>query len=613
MTERVEATGGTPPGGPAPEDATAARGAPAAEPAAASGAPAPEGPGGRGSGPAGQPVSGRAVAGRRRGQHLLALLAYGGLSLAMFGPWILGRMTTWFLSASTQDGSIFIWMFRWWPYAITHGINPLYTTTAWAPGGINLAWVTSVPLPAVALSPVTAVSGPFFSFNLVELAAPALAAWTAYLLCRHLAGAFLPALAGGFFFGFSPYLIDEFGMGHPNLSLVFLVPLAAYLVVRLLDGSLPARLVIPLLGVVLGAQLYISTETFATLTLMGGLFALIGLAAGPLWRQRLRAAIGPVAGAYAVAAVLAIPLFYALAARPRPYKPILFATIGHGAQDGSDFLRYLIPGRFTLLWDGSHWGGYGNPWYLGVPLLVLLILFVVTERRRRGTWLLAAGLLVTLVLSIGDTFAVFGAHILPWRLAAALPLISSAQPGRLVVYAFLLIAVIMARWLARPRRLVLRAALAAAAALVILPNFPGDVWASRVPVPAFLTQGIYHRYLRPGEIVWIVDPHHDRQMIWQARTGFSFRLAGGFFGVTPSGLPTPPSAALQAHLGTGAITGASVADIRAFLAGHRVGAVLMAEQPRGSDARRILAAATGVAGVRSGRVVVFQLPTAPTG
>ena len=612
MTERVEATGGTPPRGRAQEDA-AARGAAAHEPAPPSGAPASDGPGGHGSGPAGEPAASRAVAGRRRGQHLLALLAYGCLSLAMFGPWILGRMSTWFLSASTQDGSIFVWMFRWWPHAITHGINPLHTTAAWAPTGINLAWVTSVPLPAVALSPVTAVSGPFFSFNLVELAAPALAAWTAYLLCRHLAGAFLPALAGGFFFGFSPYLIDEFGMGHPNLSLVFLVPLAAYLVVRLLDGSLPARLVIPLLGVVLGAQLYISTETFATLTLMGGLFALIGLAAGPVWRQRLRAAIGPVAGAYAVAAVLGIPLFYALAAWPRPYKPILFATIGHGAQSGSDFLRYLIPGQFTLLWDGSRWGGYGNPWYLGVPLIALLVVFALTERRRRGTWLLVAGLLVTLVLSIGDTLAVFGAHILPWRLAAVLPLLSSAQPGRLVVYAFLLIAVIMARWLARPRRPVLRWALAAAAALLILPNFPANVWASRVPVPAFLTQGVYHRYLRPGEIVWIVDPHHDRQMIWQARTGFSFRLAGGFFGVTPSGLPSPPGAAMQAHLGTGAITGASMADIRAFLAGHRVGAVLMAEQPRGSDARRVLAAATGVAGVRSGRVIVFQLPAAPTG
>jgi hypothetical protein len=111
----------------------------------------------------------------------------------------------------------------------------------------------------------------------------------------------------------------------------------------------------------------------------------------------------------------------------------------------------------------------------------------------------------------------------------------------------------------------------------------------------------------PHETVWVVDPHHDRQMIWQARAGFSFRLAGGFFGVAP---PGPPDPAVQARLGIGTITGASVAGIKAFLAGHRVGAVLMAEQPPGSDARRTLAAATGVAGVRSGGVVVYQLPPA---
>ncbi|HEV8274936.1 MAG TPA: hypothetical protein VGQ26_04470, partial [Streptosporangiaceae bacterium] len=366
--------------------------------------------------------------------------------------------------------------------------------------GINLSWVTSVPAPALAMSPVTAAFGPFFSFNLAELAAPALAAWTAYLLCRHLVGSFLPALAGGFFFGFSPYLIDEFGQGHPNLSLVFLVPLAAYLVVQLMDGSLPARWVIPLLGVVLAVQLYISTETFATLTFMGVLFALIGLAAGPLWRRRLRTAAAPLAASYVVAPAAGIPLIHGLFARPRPYKPILFATIGHGAHSPGDFLRYVIPGRFTVLWDGWHWNTYGNPWYLGIPLIALLIVFLGADAGRRGTWLLAAGLLVTLLFSIGDTLTVFGAHIMPWRLAAALPLLSHAQPGRLVVYAFLLIAVIMARWLARPRLPALRIALAAAAALVILPNFHADVWASRIPVPAFLTQGTYHRYLRPGEI-----------------------------------------------------------------------------------------------------------------
>jgi hypothetical protein len=46
-----------------------------------------------------------------------------------------------------------------------------------------------------------------------------------------------------------------------------------------------------------------------------------------------------------------------------------------------------------------------------------------------------------------------------------------------------------------------------------------------------------------------------------------------------------------------------------FLASHRVGAVLMAEQPPGSDAAATRAAATGVVGVRSGRVVVYQLHT----
>jgi len=595
VTERVGTTGGAPSDGAAP----------AGQPPPGTGPAGAEARGARWAGAAG---ASRALAASRSAQHLLALLVYTGLSLAMFGPWILGRMSTWFLSASTQDGSIFVWMFRWWPYAIGHLINPFYTTAAWAPGGINLGWVTSVPAPAAAMSPVTAVFGPFVSFNLVELAAPALAAWTAYLLCRHLVGAFVPALAGGFFFGFSPYLIDEFGQGHPNLSLVFLVPLAAYLVVRLLDGSLPARWVIPLLGVVLAAQLYISTEMFATLAFVGLLFALIGLAAGPLWRRRLRAAAAPLAGSYAVAAVLGVPLIYGVFARPRPYKPVLFATVGHGAHSPGDFLRYVIPGRFTVLWDGWHWNTYGNPWYLGIPLIVLLIVFVAADARRRGTWLLAGGLLVTLAFSIGDTLTVFGAHIMPWRLADALPLLSYAQPGRLVVYGFLLIALIVARWLARPRLPAVRWAMATAAALVILPNFHAAVWASRIPVPDFLTHGTYQRYLRPGEIVWIVNPHNNRQMIWQAQTGMSFRLAGGFFGVTPPGLPHPRT---QARLGTGSIIGASVLDIRSFLAGHRVGAVLVSEQPPRSKALPKLARATGVAGVRSGEVVIFQLLTRP--
>lgn len=545
---------------------------------------------------------------RRMRENLLALALFTGLSLLLLGPWILSRMSTWFLAAQPQDGSIFVWMFRWWPYALAHRADPLYTTVAWAPGGINLAWVTSVPALAVAMSPVTLAFGPFAAFNVVQLVAPALASWTGYLLCRKIVGSFGPALLGGFCFGFSPFLMGEVGEGHPNLALAFLVPAAGYLLLRLAEGSIRPRWFVLVLGVLLAVQLYLSTEVFATMTLIGVLAGLVGLAVGgrTAW-QRLRRIIGPVACAYGVALALGSPLLYVAFTRPVPYKPVLFGGLPHGAHSAADFLAYVIPGQFTVL--GSHFGhrwGVDNPWYFGIPLILLLILFLITGWRQRQTWMVAASLALTLVLSVGDALQVFGASVLPWRLAAAVPVLGRAQPGRLVSYAFLFVGIAVAMWLTRPTWRWLRWALAVLALLTILPNATSNVWARRVPIPRLLTTGAYHRYLTPGETVWIVGFPHSRPMTWQAETGFTFRLAGGFFGVTPPGLRP---AAAQAKLGMGSLRGASAADIRAFLRSHRVGAVLMAEEPW--QEVRAMARVTGVTGTQTGGMVVFRLGIRP--
>jgi hypothetical protein len=61
-----------------------------------------------------------------------------------------------------------------------------------------------MPLAAWTVYPVTRVFGPIVSYNLVCLLSPALAGWSAFILCRHVAGRWRPALFGGLFFAFSP-------------------------------------------------------------------------------------------------------------------------------------------------------------------------------------------------------------------------------------------------------------------------------------------------------------------------------------------------------------------------------------------------------------------------
>src|ERR1043165_4413198 len=173
------------------------------------------------------------------------------------------------MSAQPQDGVLFVWAFKWWPFAAAHHLPLFYTNFDWAPAGVNLTWATTIPGPSFLLSWLTNQHTAFFTFNVTELVAPALAAWTAYLLCRRITRAFFPSLIGGFFFGFSASLMDEIGQGHPSLTLVFLAPVAAYLVYRLLERSIHPLLFMPLFAGVLYFPPPGSTQGVATLSVLG--------------------------------------------------------------------------------------------------------------------------------------------------------------------------------------------------------------------------------------------------------------------------------------------------------------------------------------------------------
>ena len=139
-----------------------------------------------------------------------------------------------------RDPQIFVWSFAWWLHAIETFQNPFVSHAIYAPGGINLAWATTVPGLAVLFAPVTALFGPAVSYNLAAMLLPAAAAFTAYLLCKHLTRSTWAALVGGYLFGFSSYMLGQ-SQGHMHMTSVFLLPLIALATTRYLQGELDGR------------------------------------------------------------------------------------------------------------------------------------------------------------------------------------------------------------------------------------------------------------------------------------------------------------------------------------------------------------------------------------
>lgn len=198
------------------------------------------------------------------------------------------------LDQRSMDPNFYTWMMGWWPYAIGHGLNPLYTHELAGPAGHSLAWVTTVPPLAVLAAPLTLVAGPVVSFTLLDAIALPVSAWAAFVLCRRLTGKFWPALVGGAVFGFSAYEINHSAAGQVNLTYSLLLPVLAYLILVWRDGSIGARTFVILAGLTMALQFYLMMEIFADMTAVLAVCLLTGFAlAGP---ERPAAAAAPGQG-----------------------------------------------------------------------------------------------------------------------------------------------------------------------------------------------------------------------------------------------------------------------------------------------------------------------------
>lgn len=477
------------------------------------------------------------------------LAIYGLLSLVFFGRSLLLHGDRDYLGLR-YDPQIFIWSLGWWPHAVLNGDNPFVTHAMWPVTGVNLAWVTAVPGLALLAAPVTLTAGPAIAYSVTAVALPALAAWTAFLLCRYLTGSWWASLAGGYLFGFSSYVLGHVTAGHVNLTAVFLVPLVALTLLRYVDEKIGGRALALRLGLLLGAQVYLSTEVFATLTVSLVTSLLVAFLLVRDARPRLRSAAVPVLGGYAVACLVAAPILgYALA-------DFRTDSLNDPALFGADLLNVVVPTEVTLVGTertrtvSREFLGLGrlgeNGAYLGLPLLLVLGWFAWDGRHRPGSRLLVALLLLGILAQLGVALRVRGDRLLalPWALAEKLPALGHVLPARFSMYVALAAAAAAALWAASPRpaRWV-RVALVAAAVVSLVPAVTRDLWDETPTRPAFFTDGLYRTCFRPDETVFVPDAALMDATLWQAESEYRFRIANGALSPQlPEGIPHPNTA-----------------------------------------------------------------------
>jgi hypothetical protein len=530
-----------------------------------------------------------------------AFALYLALSLAFFALPVAGDLGSTSISADDIDASAYMWFFAWWPHALLDGLHPIRTELIFVPDGYNLAWTTAMPGPSLILAPLTLAGGPLATWNTIMLVGPAIAAWTAFLLCRELTGAVAPSLAGGYVFGFSPYVLANL-QGAPNLVLVALLPVLVLLVVRRVRGTLGARAFVVLMTLALTLQFMTSTELLAMAGVFGGIALAGAFALLPGWRARLLDTVKLLALASLAAIVLVSPLLWFMLFEPH--------TNPEQALKGfpADLASFVVPSPFIQIATTHDPGGgpsYANGFaYLGVPLALLLGLFALEARRRRAARVVLLALVAAAVASLGGELVVAGHETgipMPWALFEWLPALEYAIPVRFTGFTALAAAAGVALWLSWHGG---RAhwALALVALAFLLPDAGNTIWRTPLSDPPLFAGAEAHRAVIGEDDRVLTVPAWGANMRWHANSDFDFGMAAGYVGAFPESYQRYPAwhMILSGRLGPD-----YARELRRFVRDKGVTVVL--QDSRYQEPWNTLFATLGVRPRRAGGMLIYRL------
>ena len=480
-------------------------------------------------------------AGRKWWLHALVLLGFLVVGLTHTRPMLHDPLHQ-TIDGGNRDPAIFLFFLSNTSHALVHGHLKavLVTHMLNAPAGVNALWNTSLLLPGIVLTPVTALAGPVLSLNLLIVLGPVLSAWSAYLCSGRFLTRTSARIATGLVFGFSPALMAA-NLGHFHLTLLMFVPPILLLAVDAATGRRSPALCGVLIGVGVTCQVLIGEEVLAlTGVTVGTLLVVLAAQRWRLIQQRLRPFLLTAATTGLTTLVVAGPFLAVQFFGPQKVSQAVSAPDTYVLDPASLLLPNTVV-RFkhnglTHLLTTSPLNGSESMGYLGWPLLVLITVLVVVRRRDvvvRTTAIMAV-LLATYAL--GFTLHLDGHRTgipMPWKLTDGLPLLGNLLPVRWMLVVDLMMALLVGLAIdsvrsERASRLGQLAVLGVVA-LSLLPLYP--VLASRASptnTPSWFTTAGPHV---TGSVLVVPTPHprDARAMTWSAVAGTKFPIVGGYF------------------------------------------------------------------------------------
>lgn len=472
----------------------------------------------------------------------VAFIFYLIVSYLLFAYSMGFSLTTRYIGKFSHDQIQYIWTLNWWPYAISHHINPFFSTFIWHPYGTDLSIApASVPGASFIALPITLIFGPVASYNMLIIIGSALSAFFTFLIIKYLTQSFTAAVIAGFLFGFSTYQFVQ--VIHLHTELTFLIPLIGYLFLLFWEKKIQSIAFILLVGLCLTLQYLFAIEVFVTLTLFIGISLIIFTLVYPEHFKKLIHFLINLSGAYALCAMLLLPFIYTAFKNgipTRPFNPAAIFSI--------DPLNFIIPTTATYIganafaqFSSTFGSIYESSGYLGIPAIAIIILYAVKYWHEKMTRFLFFTLICFMILSLGPKLHIAGnsSLTLPEYFINKLPIINQLLPVRLTVYVFFVASLLIGLWAGKnltglwagrkDLTLYFKYILIIFTLIFIFPNISRGTAYTDTNIPYFFTSGIYKQYIHKGDnVLFLPYAGYGDSMLYQEYTNMYFNLAEGY-------------------------------------------------------------------------------------